>query len=421
MVFTLFICLWMAAVVTPSTQANELHIWPIGWTPEMTEYIVERIVPEFQRKHPGVEVVITPHTWDGGEKLAIATAGGVAPDIVMTGATTVVSHVPRGLLQPIDRFLETWDNYHLVYPGAWDNAKWEGKTYSVPFTVDLRIVAYHQDIFSEVGLAPDQPLESWEEIEEAARLTTRVEGDTIVRRGTAFSTGTTAGMVQNFVHFLKQLGGQHISEDSRVPLYNTEEGREVLEFMKRVHDTTHPQGFGAPPSLGIPAFYAQQNAMHIAASYAVVRNMTRHNPTLLGQLGTFVPRRSPDSAPVSLAFLDGFGIPAGSKQPELAWDFIALMLEEDHARAFVEIQGYMMPRMDLVHWIQGNRPALIPWYEAMEHVITYPLIPGGGTLGSRIGQVLNGEVDAGIALEQAEREETAIFDQYWRDIERRAE
>src|SRR5690606_37003861 len=132
--------IWLLTCLMVSlTSAVELHVWPIGWTPEMTQYIKERVVPEFQKKHPGVDVVITPHTWDGGEKLILSTAAGVPPDLVMTGGTTVVNYVPTGLLQPIDRFLEQWENYDLVYPGAWANARWEGKTYSVPFTVDLRL------------------------------------------------------------------------------------------------------------------------------------------------------------------------------------------------------------------------------------------------------------------------------------------
>lgn len=417
--------IWLLTCLMVSlTSAVELHVWPIGWTPEMTQYIKERVVPEFQKKHPGVDVVITPHTWDGGEKLILSTAAGVPPDLVMTGGTTVVNYVPTGLLQPIDRFLEQWENYDLVYPGAWANARWEGKTYSVPFTVDLRLIAYHMDVFAEVGLDPGRPLESWEEIEAAARLTTKLEGDTVVRRGITFSTALgNTGIPQNFGHFLIQLGGRLISNDSRTPLYNDELGRETLEYLKRLYDIGHPSGYGSPPSTGISDFAAQRLAMNPSASYTTPANLVTQNPDIAGQLGAFAPRRSPDRDPVALAFINGLGIPAASRHPEMAWDFIEQLLTHENARAFVELNGYMMPRVDLREWILTNRPALVPWFEAMDYVEVWPQIPGGlpgyTYLGDWVIKALLGEVAPAIALEQAEREQQILFDEYWADIERR--
>lgn len=402
--------------------AAELHVWPIGWSAEMQQYIKERVVPEFQEKHPGVDVVITPGSWDGGARLIVAVAAGVAPDLIMTGGTTVVNYVPTGLLQPIDRFLEKWENFDLVYPGAWENARWEGKTYSVPFTVDLRLVAYHKDIFAEAGLDPENPPQSWEELETAARLTTKTEGDKVVRRGITLPTRQSSpGVSQRFGHFLIQAGGNLISEDSRRPLFNDDIGRETLEYMKRLYDIGHPPGFVAPESTGISAFSAQQLAMNPAASYSTPGNLLKQNPDIVDQLGAFPPRRSPESDPVALAFINGLGIPAASEQPELAWDFMEQLLTHENARAFVELNGYMMPRMDLAEWIQENRPGLVPWFSAMEHVHVWPQIPGGidgyNTLGNWVARALLGEIAPGIALDQAEKDQQTLFDEYWAEIE----
>lgn len=416
------ICLAIFLSMSSALAATEIHIWPIGWSAEMQQYVNERVLPEFQEKHPGVEVVITPVTWEeNSAKLTVATAAGNAPDIFTTGGTTVVNYVPRGLLQPLDPFLETWDDYHLVYPGAWDNARWEGKIYSVPFTVDLRLVAYHKDIFSEVGLDPESPLRSWEELETAAHLTRKTVGDTVVRRGITLPTAFgSAAVSQRFGQFLMQAGGRLISDDSKTPLFNDEIGHETLTYLKRLYDIGHPPGFNAPPSTGVGAFAAQQIAINPSAAYTTPDNLMRENPDLVNQIGAFPPRKSPEDPEVALAFVNGLGIPAASKHPELAWDFLAHLLAHDHARAFVELNGYMMPRVDLADWIQENRPALIPWFFAMDYVRSWPQIPGPyATLGDWVARALLGEVAPGIALEAAELEQQAVLDDYWARINAR--
>lgn len=426
--------LGMAALVSASLAlfagnvlaATELHVWPIGWTAAMQQYVRERVNPDFQAKYPGVEIVITPVGWnDATEKLTIAIAAGVPPDIVTTGGTTVISYVPRGMLLPLDRFLEQWENYDRVYPGAWENARWEGKTYSVPFTVDLRLTAYHKDVFLEVGLDPERPPQSWEELETAVRLTTKIDGDTVVRRGVAFSTAMgDAGLAQRFGHLVIQAGGRLISDDARTPLFNDEIGRDALEFMKRLYDLGHPAGYRSPPSTGISAFAAQQIAIELAASYVTPQNLFTQAPDLVSQLGAYPPRRSSEHPPVALAFINGHGIPAASKQPELAWAYIEHLLTPENARAFVELSGFMMPRRDLAEWIQEHRPALVPWFSAMDHVVAWPQVPGEirgyTTLSEWIARALLGEVAPGIALQQAEAAQITLFNEYWAEIEGRA-
>jgi multiple sugar transport system substrate-binding protein len=401
-------------------HAAELNVWPIGWNLEMIKYVEENVVPRFQEKHPGVNVVFTSMGWGNEEeKLILAIAAGIPPDIVTTGGTTIVSYVPRGLLAPLDRYLARWENYRYVYPGAWENARWGGQTYSVPLTVDLRLIAYHQDIFAETGLDPARPPGSWEELEQAAGRTTRTDANAVSRRGIVISTGVT-GAAQRFGHFLMQANGKIISDDGRRPLYNNEVGLGTLEFLKRLYDIGHPKGMNAPPGTGMSAFAAQQIAIDPAASYSVSLNLLRDNPDVINQLGAFAPRRSQLHNPIALAFINGHGIPSASKRSDMAWDFMEGLLTHDNAKAFVEINGFMMPRMDLAKWIMANRPALAKWFMAMDHVRAWPQVPaaiqGYNSLGSWIAPALLGELAPRTALEQAEREQQILFDDFWRRL-----
>ena len=399
-------------------QQRTLEVWINQWSADATKWVQENVVPAFEAKHPGVKVNISPE--GSVEKLVLATAGGIAPDIIFTGGTSLIALAPQGLLRPLNSYVEQWDEYEMFHPLAFANAWWEGNLYSIPQTVELRMINYHKDLFNEAGLDPERPPQSWEELEAAARRLTRISGNQLEVRGYLWGW-SNINAAQEFGGFLMQNGGKLISDDSRKPLFNDALGLETLEFLFRMYEIAYPPGVAGPqPRAGLSAFSARQVAM-LPGAPTIVQQVRDQAPEILGQASAFVPRRSPNHEPVALAFINGLGIPAGAQNPDLAFEFIEMLSTAEASKVFMRTGGFVSPRIDLAEWVQETLPEMVPWYMALEYIRPWPQIPGAvagyTTLGDEILKVLRRQIPPATALILAEQAQANLFNDYWASIE----
>lgn len=211
---------------------RELEVWVNQWSLEVTKWIEENIVPAFEAKYPDVKVNISPE--GSVEKLILASAAGIAPDITFTGGTSLIALAPQGLLRPLNSYVEQWDDYEIFHPLSFSNGWWEGNLYSIPQNVELRMINYHKDLFNEAGLDGDRPPQSWEELEAAARRLTRIVDNQMEVRGYMWGW-SSINAAQEFGGFLMQNGGKLISDDARTPLFNDALGLETLEFLNELY------------------------------------------------------------------------------------------------------------------------------------------------------------------------------------------
>ena len=79
-----------------------LRFWAMGREGE----VVQRLVPDFERAHPGVRVRVQQIPWSAAhEKLLTAYVGGSTPDVVQLGNTWIPEFVALGALEPLDERL----------------------------------------------------------------------------------------------------------------------------------------------------------------------------------------------------------------------------------------------------------------------------------------------------------------------------
>src|SRR5262245_18822963 len=66
--------------------STELRFWAMGREGE----VVQRLMPEFERRHPGVRVRVQQVPWSAAhEKLLTALVGGTMPDVFQLGSTWI--------------------------------------------------------------------------------------------------------------------------------------------------------------------------------------------------------------------------------------------------------------------------------------------------------------------------------------------
>jgi len=129
---------------------TQVDFWAMGREGE----VVARLMPEFERGHPGIRVRVQQIPWSAAhEKLLTAYVGGAMPDVFQAGNTWLPELVALGAVERLDASIARSravraDDY---FPGILDTNVIDGATYGVPWYVDTRLLFYRSDLLSAAG------------------------------------------------------------------------------------------------------------------------------------------------------------------------------------------------------------------------------------------------------------------------------
>jgi multiple sugar transport system substrate-binding protein len=137
-----------------------VRFWAMGYEGE----VVAQLLPEFERKHPGIRVELQQQPWTAAhEKLLTAFAGDALPDVCGLGNTWVPEFAAIGALQPLDARITASPALDVgdYFPGMWDTGVVDGVTYGLPWYAETRLPYYRRDLLAKAGI--DKPPRSWAE------------------------------------------------------------------------------------------------------------------------------------------------------------------------------------------------------------------------------------------------------------------
>ena len=149
----------LAACSRQPQNVTTIRFWAMGREGE----VVTALVPEFERTHPGIRVVVQQLPWTAAhEKLLTAFAGDSTPDIAQLGNTWIPEFVALGALSPLDaRVTTSTVDPKDYFSGIWDTNIVGAHVYGVPWYVDTRLLFYRRDLLEAAGIH-DVPA-SWPE------------------------------------------------------------------------------------------------------------------------------------------------------------------------------------------------------------------------------------------------------------------
>jgi multiple sugar transport system substrate-binding protein len=111
------------------------------------------------------------------EKTRAGIAAGDPPDVVVSTGNDGGILGLEGVSIPLDAYFEasslpawTDENWVGYTISKWSNTGIDGKIYGIPFLPDTRFLFIDVAAFEEVGLDPDEPPETWDDLEEYADL-----------------------------------------------------------------------------------------------------------------------------------------------------------------------------------------------------------------------------------------------------------
>ncbi len=144
-------------------------------------------IAEFERRHPGIKVMAL--SMGAGamnpQKLMTAIVGGVPPDVTRQDRFTVGDWASRGAFRALNDLLaeDARAGGPLAIrqadyvPATWAETQYQGSTFAIPMDTDDRVLYYNKDLFRKVGLDPNKPPQTWDQlIEDAKKLTVRTDG-----------------------------------------------------------------------------------------------------------------------------------------------------------------------------------------------------------------------------------------------------
>ncbi len=181
----ILVALLGSAAVRTSAQSSPLEInfyYPTAVGGPIAK-IMDGFADEFNKANPDIKVTAV---YSGGYAdiyKAIQTqisGGGKGPDVAILLSTDLYSLIDNDYIVPLDDFIKgSKDGDKLLadfFPAFLANSQAYGKTWGMPFQRSTPVLYYNKDLFKSVGLDPDVPPKTWQDMLAAAKKLTKPDG-----------------------------------------------------------------------------------------------------------------------------------------------------------------------------------------------------------------------------------------------------
>lgn len=310
-------------------EPTKLNIW---WGERGMIDILHEIDQEMDDIEIEIKVMRTSEM--NNEFIKASSSGNSVPDIINVDNPFNSWLADKDLLLSLDEYIAQSDVFNIddFYDGSKSVVTWKDKIYGVPNTINTIVLFYNKEDYREVGLDPENPPQTWDELYEAAKKLTNPEKN---RYGLFFSAIATEEGVFQLLPWIQMTGANwdDINQEGTV---------EALNYLKRFID----EGLSSKDVLiqtqDPASFVSRQASMMIIGPWALkdVRSSGI-------DWGTAILPVNPKYN-IRASALGGFNmsIPAKSAHADAAFRFIEAV-EKKQSRLWNEA-GYLSPRKDVV-------------------------------------------------------------------------
>jgi multiple sugar transport system substrate-binding protein len=397
---------WMGACRAPDATTAPIVLWAMGREGEA----VERLMPAFERRHPGLRVRVQQIPWSAAhEKLLTAYVGDALPDVVQVGSTWIPELVALGALAPLDARLDASARVPRAdfFPGVLATHVIDGRTMAIPWYVDTRVLFYRSDLLRAAGVT--QVPGTWNDwLTLMARLTAPPEryavflpvtewvmpvvlalqrGAVLLRDDAQYGNFASPPVVDAF-RFYRELFSRGLA-----PAAGAAEVGNVYQDFAAGYFAIYPSG---PWDLGE---FARRLPAALAPDWAVAP----------------MPGDTPGIPGTSLAGGAGLALVARSPRPEAAWALIEFLSEPAQQIAFHRLSGDLPARRSA--WDEAalrRDPRTAVFWTQLAYLAAPPAVPEWERIATAVGRtgaaVIRGEVEVDAALTRLDREVDAMLE-----------
>ena len=333
----------------PSQEVVQLvyQDWRTDWFPPM----VQEMLDEFHATHPNIRVFYTPDPEDVEETMLSRMQAGTAPDVFQGCCSFFPIWAQKGYVLDLRPYVEADLDQATIQD--WDPAQYralftrDGTQYALPKYHGALALYFNKDVFDEYGVPyPDDTWDHDDYLEAMKRLTLDRNGD-----GQTDLWGSMLDISWERIQVHVNAWGGHFAdpEDHRRCMMAASEALEAMEWIRaRMWDDRVMASFLDVQNLETRhAFATGRLAMVEDGSWALKDILARATFRVgLAPLPAGPARR------VTLATTDGFGIYAGTKYPDAAWELVQFLVSEEYGLAMARANFLQPARASLVdEWV----------------------------------------------------------------------
>lgn len=290
------------------------------WTRAPLEKQAKLLVEAYNDSHENeVELTVVPND-DYVAKVGAAAGSNGLPDLFAADIVYVPNWVEQGLFQDISAQIDGLDFKDQINQGHLSAGTADGKEHVLPFVLDLSMLFWNKELFTEAGLDPEKAPANLEEFAAAAKAIQALDKPDVY--GTA--TGLNCGGCLVFTWFpaIWAGGDEVLSDDGTESLLAGDSAKEVYAMWKDLWDS----GAVLPSSQDEagPTWTAGFTEGKVGLMYypATLLSSTPFDAGVAGIAG-------PDGGASTFVGGDGIGISKDSQKSPQAWNFLNWLMSED--------------------------------------------------------------------------------------------
>jgi multiple sugar transport system substrate-binding protein len=319
-----------AAAPLNTSVSGSVNLWHF-WGSPVRRTAIRRIVAICSQQLPNIKITETfkpfGDIWTANTA-AVAAGSGMADVIVEDRPKlplAAANNIESSLQSYIDR--DKLDKSQF-WPFTWDQTLYNGQSYGIPYETDVRVLYWDKNEFKDVGLDPEKPPTTWDELWAAAdKLDKKNPDGTYARIAFSPIIGNTGWDLWS-----KTDGFQVVNEDGSKVTVNDPKMVETFQWMKKWIDRyggwenyqKFVGTFTSPPN---DAFMSGKVAMTVDIN-GYASQLKFYNPQVAGPDGkkaTLDWGVGPAPYKTTQTSTSGgfaLSIPRGTKNADASWEFI---------------------------------------------------------------------------------------------------
>ena len=127
----------------------ELTLWV---TSRNTDDWSDSMEQKFLDEHPWITLKKVVKEGDPGNEFYQGVASGTAPDLVRCSFTMMDSYIASGILEPLNKYTDSWDEWGSFTKEYIDMFTQDGNVYGIPWQVAPMLFGYNKALFEEAGV-----------------------------------------------------------------------------------------------------------------------------------------------------------------------------------------------------------------------------------------------------------------------------
>jgi len=217
---------------TPEAAPEEVTLQLVNWGNPAHQEMLNEIVQAYKTIKPNVTIELVQSSYgEFNEKITAMIASGNPPDVTWWSEDSFQAFAKNGYFMELDSAISEWgDEYDKddFYPNMWEEGKYQGKQYGIPFSTPAHVLFYNKKLFDEAQIGYPNENWTWDDLVDAAKKLTKGEGANKVYGITNLLD--KGNEWQNLLNIIRAYGGSFMSEDRKTCTINSAETKKALQL-----------------------------------------------------------------------------------------------------------------------------------------------------------------------------------------------